>query len=79
MAQKIDFTSGRWKHCDDTYEVTGYNERKRIIHMTKSTRYGIYFDEIRVVGINRKLSKDKTIKLANHILDLSKMPGLENA
>lgn len=74
----IDFTNGTWKHCDDTYIVVGYNEKTRKVIIEKSTRYGIYFTDIKVNKISRKLAKDKTIKLANHTLDLSKMVGLEN-
>ena len=76
MTKIIDFTDGRWVHCDDTYEVVGYNEKSKKIYLTKSNRYGIYYNEIRVTSITRKLSKDKTIKVANHTLDLSKMNGV---
>lgn len=76
MTKMIDFTDGSWKHCEDTYEVVGYSEKTRTIHINKSTRYGIYYDEIKINRISRKLSKANTIKLANHTLDLSKMNGI---
>lgn len=75
---KVDFSSGSWKHCDDTYEVIGYNEKKRTLMLSKVHRHGIHYYDITATNITRKLSKDKTIKLANHTLDCSKMPGLEN-
>ena len=73
---KVDFTDGVWTHCDTKYEVVDYREKTRTVVLHKTTRYGIYYTDIKVDSITRKLSKDKTIKVANHTLDLSKMNGV---
>lgn len=76
MVTKIDFTEGRWTHCSDSYDAVGFNERTNSIIIEKTTRYGIYYTDTKITRITRKLSKNKTIRLANHILDLSKMQGI---
>ena len=77
MAQTINMKNGYWKHGTDTsYTVINYKESKREVILEKRHKYGIYFTDIKVTNITRKLSKDKTIKVANHTLDLSEVVGI---
>lgn len=74
----VDFKNGHWKHVDVTYTAIGFVEKSRTLILERKHRYGIYYTDIRTTEVRRKLSKDKTIKLDNHVLDCSKVAGLEN-
>jgi len=54
---------GIWKYGDITYEIIGYNEKTRKVIIEKSNRFGIYYTDIRVTQITRKLTKDGFINL----------------
>jgi len=72
----IKQTSSTFKNGDDTYDIVSLSRGGTKVIINKSTRFGIYYYNVRTTQITRVLSNKKTIKLANHILDLSEMPGI---
>ena len=75
--KKILQTSSTFKHHDDTYDICSLSRGGTKLIINKSTRFGINYYDVSETQITRVLSKKKTIKLANHILDLSEMAGIK--
>ena len=67
---------GSWKYGDITYSVIGYNEKTRKVVIEKSNRFGIYYTDIKITNISRKMNADGNISLESIKHNLNHIPGL---
>ena len=75
---KATKTTGRFRHLDNSYDIIGYNEKKRLIIIEKIFQKSIYYNDITVTRITRKLKKNLTIQIDKITYDLSDVIGLED-
>ena len=71
-------TTGRFKYHDNSYDIVGYNQKKRLVIIEKIFQRSIYYGDYTKTQITRKLTKNRTIKIDNLTYDLSTVIGLED-
>lgn len=66
--------SGEFKIGDTTYSADGIKKNKLLLSAT--TRYGIYFTDVKKVNMSRVISKDGFIKLNNMKVNVMDIIGV---